>query len=986
MESITLFTAKLDEVKPLKEKADIQQLYDEIVQKWDEIEITDLNEDDYKELLRLIKSLESVFKVKGVNVNTLRNETQQKQKQWDEKIKKENESVKEEQNADNDRNEEETQNSNSDNTPDLMDKILKYSAQGNTNPFTNDVLQIRSILSKTLFVDTDNESYSVYVPEASTYKVSPIEITFKTIDTFDPKTKITRKQTIILSNNNQVADALGPADVLYTSSFFDDMTSTSIKELDLYFLDKALGLKKELPNLNYISKLDKEVNPMNVANTVTTSFNQKEYYDMVMDRQDRSLDARRQAIEFDNVVVDAQRRTVRFPVRLHPFDNQLIDIAANYAVETQDLANAMREYAMLGADGYVITPKVRVDRDQRLIYNRRSQVLNRLCELSGLVYRTRILHSMRLMTPLWRTNVFQTSLEDEITRIYSAAEVSMVAIDATVSALSSINIGVAKQTLDALLNMSFFRCELELVGSQSSFGAALSAAIALLVLPTDQDHMDEEVFDILCNLVYNELIAWPSDLPSFVRRNGATNAFRQYVNAGVNREIAAYMRHVLLRRPWLPLVQSNDIRRQCHVLVPNIDLANVNDPTYVALNGLLNGIINASRRNPNPGRSINANSFRKLLKNLRDICVNKLMPAVRLLRYNVERVARIFQFLPYSADLFDANPNMRDERLRIKFPISGVLSLLMGITKAPDAFDWAALLNFADDIRKLDYAEAEATEDAATIAVLKNDINRSVSRKDVWNAEVKPPSPTIASVAKIPSASLSAILSDRQLINLVRNTHSFRMITEIVNALRAAFENSPTSQHGIGKGALLNPVPAPFGRSSQYVRRDNVIFQRPPNVQMFTIQQLMQGQHFAGLVAQIRARRPIFIQGPVQLRVANARDVEQVTMAYLTMNSPYDAFINPIDLRQQRMIEPREVDLFIDDELNRTEDDFDNVMAQTSVYVLDAQRLLVPIQAQLRNFDYHDIMITDSVTKHLTMTVAQPPDLQLFNGLLVFEQ
>nr|WBV74438.1 VP2 [Bat RVJ-like rotavirus BtSY3] len=754
----------------------------------------------------------------------------------------------------------------------------------------------------------------------------------------------------------------------------------------MYMLNKSLDIKNGLPNLQYLSKIDKEPNPMNPQNTIVVSFNQNEYYQLIMDRTDRSLDARRHAIEFDNVIVDAQRRNITFPVRFHPVDMQLIRLAHDTAIQTQNLTAIMREYAMIAADGYVVTPKTRVDRDQRLIRTKRSQVLDRLCELSGLVYRTRILHSIRIMTTLWKTNVFYTSLEDEITKIYAAAEISMVAIDATVSALSSVNIGVAKQTLDILLNMSFYRCEIELIGSQTSFGSALSAAIFLVLLPTDQDHMEEDVFDNLCNLVFNELIAWPSDLPSFVRRNGATNAFRVYVNAGVNREIAAYMRFVLLRRPWLPLVQSQNRYRQCHVLIPNVDPANINDQTYVMLNGFLNGIINASRRNPNPGRTINANSFRKLLKNLRDICVSRLMPVIRLIKYNVERVARAFQFLPYSADLFDINPELRDERLRIKLPISGALSLVMGVTKAPDPFDWSSILKFADNVRKLDYAEADAVEDAAVIAVLKNDMDRTISKKETLINSIKPPTPTIAAIAKIPSAALTSIFSDRQLINLIRQTDSYTIITRIMAILNAAFANVPTSHHGIGKGALLNPIPAPFGRSSQYVRRDNVIFHRPPGVQTFTIQQLMNGQYFQGLIAQIRARRPVFIEGPIQLRVAHANDIEQITTAYLTMNSPYDSFINPKDLQQQRMIEPREVDLYIDEETNRPNDEFENVMSRTSVYILDAQRMIVPVQAQTLNFAYHDIMISDSVIPYLTFTIAQPPDLQLFNGLLVFEQ
>nr|WBV74309.1 VP2 [Bat RVJ-like rotavirus BtSY2] len=994
MESVDHLSEKLKIINDIKDKKKLQQEYDNLLQWWDDLDISEIDEKAFNEILDLINKLEKIFRKYGIKTINLNNETEQKKKTFensardrDTRQEVEDKNVKEEQqNTDIDRDEEQTKHSQSDQDTNLIDKIIKLTGKENSNAYSNDVLNIRTILSKTLFVDVDSETYSVYVPELYDFSTKPIDINFKTLDTFTPTTSIIGKRTIIPSRNPQLSDIYGPTDLLYSSSIFSDITDVSIANLQMYMMEKALELKLKLPNLPYLSKIEKETNPMNPQNTVTVSFEQDKYYDFIMDRTDRSLDARRNAIQFDNVVVDAQRRNITFPVRFHPIDMQLIRLAHDNAIRTQNLVVVMQEYAMMAADGYVVTPKSRIDRDQRLIYSRRSAVLDRLCELSGLVYRTRILHSMRIMTTLWKTNVFYTSLEDEITRIYAAAEISMVSIDATVSALSTINIGVAKQTLDILLNMSFFRCELELVGAQSSFGSALSAAIFLILLPTDPDHMEEDVFDNLCNLVFNELIAWPSDLPTFVRRNGATNAFRIYVNAGVNREISAYMRFVLLRRPWLPLVQSPNRFRQCHVLIPNVDTANINDQSYVMLNGLLNGIINASRRNPNPGRTINANSFRKLLKNLRDVCVGRLMPVIRLLRYNIERVARAFQFLPYSADLFDINQELRDERLRIRLPISGALSLVMGVTKAPDAFDWSSILKFADNVRKLDYAEAVAVEDAAVVAILKNDMDRSLSKKEILIKSIEPPTPTVAAIAKIPSATLTSIFSDRQLINLIRGTDSYLMITRIMAILNAAFNNIPTSHHGIGKGALLNPIPAPFGRSSQYVRRDNIIFQRPPDVQVFTMQQLMGGQYFQGLIAQIRARRPVFIEGPIQLRVSHAGDLEQITTAYLTMNSPYDSFINPKDLQQQRMLEPREVDLYIDDEISNPNDEFENVMSRTSVYVLDAQRLIVPVQAQMLNFQYHDVMITSDVVPYLTFTVSQPPDLQLFNGLLVYEQ
>ncbi|BAS29986.1 VP2 [Porcine rotavirus] len=982
MEVIDKLNTTLEKLKQVKDKKEYQNIHDNFLQELDSFEVTDVDDDEWKEFLRLVKSIISVLKSNKIKTTPLENELKQKEKQRDNKDKNEKENKDEEKNQNGSKDEQQAE----ENKDTLMDKVLKATASGTTNPYSSDVLEIRTILSKTLFVDTDTEAYSVYVPEQHELSAEPIRIELKTLDKYNTKVNILKQAIIVPANNPLLADTYGAPEILYSTDFFNDIMENSKDGLQLYFFDKALGLKKELPNLPFISALSKDVNPLNPLNSICKSFNQEKYYDMVMDRTDRGLDVRRAAVQFDNMVVDTQNRTVQFNVRLHPFDLQLMRIAQQFAEPMQDLAPVIREYMLLGADGYVITQKTRLDRDQQLIATRRSNVFDRICELSGPLYRSRIIHSMRMMSKLWRTNVFKTSLENEITNIYAAAEVSMVTIDATTSALSTINIASAEQTLNALLNMAFFRCELDLIGGQSSFGAAMSAMIALVVLPTNPENMDDETFDILCNLVYNELIAWANDRPVFVRRAGDTNAFTRFVNAGLNRDITNYMRFVLLRRPWLPLVNSRDVRRNCHVLVPNIDLANINDQSYMAVNNFLNGIIEASRRNPNPNKTISANSFRKLMKNMRDVCINKMMPMIRLIRYNVERVGRIINYLPYTADIYDIDRALRDERLRIKIPMSGFLSLIMGITKAPDAFDWAQLLTFADDVRRMDFAEAIAVEDSASVAIMKNDANRALSKKEIFINDIKPPTPTVASIARIPSATLTAIFSDRQLVNLIRNTHSFRTINEIANALRAAFDNSPTSQHGIGKGALLHPVPQEFGRSSQFVRRDNIILQRPAGVQNFNIEDLKQGRYFQGLTAQIRARQPVLINGPIPLRISDAADIEQVTLAFLTMNSPYDSYIDPKDLRQQRLLSDREVDLFIDQNPARPNDAFDNIMARTSVFVLDAPRAIVPINPQRLNLPYHDVMVTDSVTKFLEFTVALTPDLQLFNGLLVFEQ
>uniref|UniRef100_A9Q1K8 Inner capsid protein VP2 n=1 Tax=Rotavirus X (isolate RVX/Human/Bangladesh/NADRV-B219/2002/GXP[X]) TaxID=348136 RepID=VP2_ROTB2 len=973
MEVIEKLETIRETLNDTKDKKDFQKIHDELVQYLDGVDSLTIDDDKWNEILKLFKTIIIKLKSSTIKTTPLENELlQHEKKRTVKEVEKVEEDIK-------------TDVTNDTSKPTLMDKVLQVSNQPN-NPYSADVLQIRTILSKTLFVDTDSEAYSLYVPESQKLDVSPITIELTTIEKYQPKVNILKQAVIVPSQNPLLADTYGAPEILFSTDFFDDITSNSSEGLQLYFFDKAYKLKKELPNLPFLSSLDKDVNPLNPLNSVCKSFGQEKYYDMVMDRTDRGLDARRAAMQFDNVIVDAQNRTVQFNVRMHPFDLQLLRISQQFAEPMQDLAPVVREYMMLGADGYVLTQKIRLDRDQQLIANRRSVVFDRMCELSGPLYRSRIIHSMRMMSKLWRTNVFRTSLEDEITKIYAAAEVSMISIDATTSALSTINIASAEQTLNALLNMSFFRCELDLIGSQSSFGAAMSAMIALMILPTDQENMDDEVFDVLCNLVYNELIAWAADRPVFVRRAGATNAFRQFVNAGLNRDITNYMRFVLLRRPWLPLYNSRDVRRNAHVLVPNVDLANINDQVYVAINSFLNGIIEASRRNPNPNKTISANSFRKLMKNMRDICVNRLMPVIRLIRYNVERIGMILHMLPYSADIFDINRNLRDERLRIKIPMSGFLSLVMGITKAPDAFDWSQILNFADDVRKMDYAEAISIEDSASVAIMRNDANRATSKKEIFISEVRPPTPTVASIQKIPSATLTAIFSDRQLINLIRDTHSFRVIREIAVALQAAFDNSPTSQHGVGKGAVLHPVPQNFGRSSQFVRRDNILLQRPAGIQQFTIEDLKQGRYFQGLMAQIRARQPIIVNGPIPLRISDAAEIEQVTLAFLTMNSPYDAYIDPRDLKQQKLLTDREVDLFIDQSPARPNDEFDNVMARTSVFIIDAPRAIVPINPQRLNFPYHDIMVTDSVTKFIEFTVALTPDLQLFNGLLVFEQ
>ncbi|UKG23807.1 VP2 [Rotavirus L] len=980
MDYISTLQESLGKIKLFKQKDEFQKEYDNVVMVLDNVEDDDIS----KNLLSLIEQLLSIFEANSIITSVLRKKLEEYKKKEIKEIKVEEKKI--EKITDDSEHIKKISDDISDEDKNLIGRLMSILGGQGSVPYIQDVLKIWHTLSKTLFIDVENDAYSIYVPERGSVNLKPVNIEFKTIDKFKVTTHVDKKPTIILSNRQGVADSLGPSEILYTSSFFDDMSLESIKDLELYFLDKSLKLKKELPNLPYMSDIEKEINPFNVNNSIVKSFGQATYYAMINDRTDRLFDARRNAAQFDNIIVDAQNRNIDFTLRLHPFDQQLLRIVERYAYNGQDLADMIRRYAMLGADGYVIAPKIRVDRDMQLIQDRKSQVLDRLCELSGLVYRTRITHSIRSMSKLWKTEVFRTSLEDEITKIYSSAEISMTTIDATTSALSSINIGSAKMALDVLLNMSFFRFELDLVGSQSSFGSAMSAAIMLVLLPTDPAHMDEDTFDNLCNLVYNELIAWPTDQENFVKRAGMTNAFQQYVNGGrINRDIQAYMRHVLLRRPWLPLQRTNDIRRNCDITVPDIDLRNINDPTYMALGRFINGIIEASKRNPNPGKSINANSFRKLIRNMRDICINNLMPIVRLHRYNVERMARLQDFLPYSADLFDVDQNLRDERIRIKMPIAGVLSLAMGITKAPDAFDWGNMLEFADEIRKMNFAEAIATEDVLTLAVLKNNINPAISKKEVLLDNIEPPTPTVASITRIPSAALSAILSDRVLVNLVRNTHSFRMIQDINNALHAAFDNCPTTQHGIAKGALLHPSPQEFHRSSQFVRRDNVIFQQPHNIQAFNLQDLMAGNYYQGLIGQVRNRNPIYINGPIRVKTSNANDINDVTMSYLTMNSPYNAFIDPSDLKHQRMLQPREVDLFIDENLSAPDDEFDNVLGRTSVFVRDAQRLVVPLNSNRHQYPYHEIMITDSVTKYLTFTVALPPDLQLFNGALVYE-
>lgn len=80
------------------------------------------------------------------------------------------------------------------------------------------------------------------------------------------------------------------------------------------------------------------------------------------------------------------------------------------------------------------------------------------------------------------------------------------------------------------------------------------------------------------HLVFNELIAWTVDRPTFVKRTGMTNAFEANVNIGggnMTRDITAYMRFVLLRRPWAVFQRTYDDQYAADIMIPNIDEANV---------------------------------------------------------------------------------------------------------------------------------------------------------------------------------------------------------------------------------------------------------------------------------------------------------------------------------------------------------------------------------------------------------------------------
>nr|AHZ32878.1 core capsid protein VP2 [Rotavirus G] len=867
---------------------------------------------------------------------------------------------------------------------------LRDSILGNSDPdskLTKDILTIRQINSKILFVDTENDTYSVYIPEQTT-TLKPIEIEFKPIQDYKPIADLRMEKMIFLSNRDQVSDQEGPEEVLYTSDFFKDIKNEDIKYFRNYFLEKAMMLRKQMPNVNYMSGLNKETNPLNIQNTICTSFDQMKYYNIVVDRTNRAFDNRRRDVEFDNVTIDGVNRRATVSLRLHPVDDQILAAVDMNTYETQNLADVMSRYQMIAADGYAVTPKIRVDRDHTVIADVRSRVLARICVLSPYVYRSRILNSVSMVNRLWRTNVFSESIENAKDAIYRSAEIQFTVADATTSALSTINVASAQQTLSAILNMTIFRMDIELTGNQSSFGAAISAAIALIILPTDDGMMSGMVFDDLCNLVFNELIAWATERPTFVKRTGATNAFEAHVNLGggnLNRDIINYMRYVLLRRPWAIFQRTQTVDYQTDIMLPNIDPVNINDQAYMAMNSLLSGISAAAQRNPNPGRQIAANSFRKLIKSMKDMCSNNIMPLIRLIQFNVERVARIMEFLPYSADIGQLNQNMRDERLRVKIPVSGFLSIIMGINKAPDNFDWGAMLAFADEVRRVNYAEREAIENVTTYVVLKNDGNRSVSKKDTFLERVETPTETIKAITKIPSASLTTILSDRLLVNEIRNTRTYALINRLIDILKTAFDNVPTSHHGVGKGALLFPYPRRFGRSSVYVRKDNIIFNRPQGVNRYNVDDLLHGRFYQGLMGQVQNMQPVFIDGPMKLRTSDPTAIESITSAYLTMSAPYDAYIHPMDLKHNKVIEPREVDFFVDDKPTKPHEQFEEMMSKTSVFILDAQRLIVQSGATNYNFNYHDMLITDKVVDKLQFSTVLPPDVTLFNGVLVYE-
>nr|WME84902.1 inner capsid protein VP2 [Porcine rotavirus B] len=867
----------------------------------------------------------------------------------------------------------------------VIDKITEQPDP--TSVLAQDVFQLRTTLSKTLFIDVDAEDYSVYVP-TETQPLAPVSIDIRPIQAYKPRTLIYKDTAIIPSENDLVSDQWGADEILYDSDMFNDINQAQISDFETYLLDKAVDIKDSLPNVNYISQLNKDTNPFNVHNTLCLDFGQRAYYDLIADRTNQSFQNRRQAVQFDNVVVDGIERMARISLRLHPFDNHILNLVPLNLIQDQPIAGVIRDYQLVAADGFVATPKVRLDKDVTVVADVHSQVLARLCELSPFLYRTRILDSLTQFNPLWKVNVFSSSIENAKDSIYKMAEISFTVADSVTSALATVNVASAQQTLIVLLNSCVFRIEIDPVGSQSNFGAAISAAIMLVLFPTDEETMPTNVFDNLCNLVYNELIAWTIDRPTFTKRTGQTNAFEANVNVGggnMNRDILAYIRFVLLRRPWMVYQRTHDETYAADILLPNIDEANINDQTYIAVNSLFSGLIQAAQRNPNPGRQITANSFRKLLKSMKDVCSNKLMPIVRLIKYNIERMARIFRWFPYSADLANRIPQFRDERLRVKVPISGVLSIMLGINKAPESFDWFNILKFADSIRLKNYAERESVETIMSKAIIRNEIKPSRSKKDYIIQNLKPPTNVIAAIPKMPSATLTSILSDRILVNQIRLTQSFQITNRIIDAIKIAFENVPTAEHGIAKGALLLPYPKPFNRSSAYVRKDNVIHNPPADVQRFNISDLLEGRFYQGLIGQVQHMAPFVINGPLQVRNLDIAAIESVTSGYLTMSSPYDACIRPEDLRHNKIVSPPVVDHYSDSSIQRPNTQFEQLLSKTSVFIIDAQKLTVQQDSTTYTFQYRDIQLNTSVVDKLEFTSVKTPDITLFNGLLVFE-
>ncbi|AKA63274.1 VP2 [Rotavirus I] len=971
----------LSALEEIKTKGGLQKIHDDLLHELDMF-IDDIDIKEEKETKILFEKISRLLKKKGIKTTPIENEFNSKKftekngtAETDNMSKRTEETMTEKENG----------NANTTQHNVKSDGEKRHDDNSNINSYIQNVINIRDILSKTLFVDTDADDYAIYLPSEVPESIKPIQIDVIPINMFETFANMRKINTINISNNDLVSDTYGPAEVLYDSIFFSDMDLEKYGNIEKYFLYKASNVSRKLPNVNYMTECTKIPNPYNNDNTITTMFGQGTYYDMLMDRTDKSLTGRRTDAQYDDISVDAINRQISISLRIHPVDDQLLNIAINNCIQTQPLQPVLNEYIMIAADGYVASPKKRYDRNTLTISNVFSPVFNRLCVLSGTTYRARTLQSMTFMSRLWKTNVFKTSLEDDIAKMYAGAEISMTTIDGTTASLATINISAAEQALIGILNASFFRFDFNLTGPQNSLGAAISALIALIVLPIDQDTMDNDTYDMLCNTVFNEMMANAMNLPAFVRRAGDENAFRRYVNGPIPREASAFIRFILLRRGWLLFQRSDDRTIHCDILVPNCDTQNVNDQPYVLLSDFFAAILESSRRNPNPGKNTSANSFRRLIRGLRDIVCNKIMPAMRLIRYNVERIARIQSMLPYSADLALVNPSLRDERLRANIPLSGFLSLLMGISKAPDAFDWTTVLTFCDSMRKLNYAETISVEEALTVAISSHDIDKSVSKKDIIKDVLHPPTSAVAAITKVPSASLSALLSDTVLINLVKNSKPFRKITDIVKVLKAAFQHSPTASYGVVKGALLMSSPQNFRRSSQYVKRDNVIHNVVDGIQKFKAEDLVKGNHFPGLINSIKNGDDIYIEGPLPVRTSHSSEVATASFAFLTMNSPYDAFIDPTDLQHQRLIKIRAVDHFSDSSIDMIPSKFDNLLAKTSVFVHDAQSLMVQSKSTVRRFNYHESLLHIDIANLINFSVALPTELQLFDGTLVYD-